>query len=459
MACTSSCLYPSGSFPSLEVLSYIAFYNMPYIANTPESILRRSDSRNPAVTCRGITTTGRPCRRALASSSSPSPASSPAKRATLLGTELSALFCWQHKAQAAAYATGMNNKNDTSGPSQRSSMDTVIDRLGILDIDDGRQTREASRADRTSLPRRKPRRTFCCFEIVDEEDSSPPKPVPRPTNNPYVQTRFQHQDGQSGGSGRSHVPHRKSPTSNLANTQQQRRSSSRPQPSSQRNHNPSQTQSLLSWVPPGLSPQTTSLLLTELAKPVSDAKEAGYIYMFWVTPSAPSPPPPDIASSLFPPQRPNHQRSVSDAIRAANDFNALATKPTPKSPGTIRLKIGRTSNVQRRLNEWTRQCSHNLTLIRYYPYTPSAPSSSSGRHIGSYFAPEPGRKVPHVSRVERLIHIELNDIRVRGLERCGECNRAHREWFEVAAEKNELRRVEECIRRWVRWGESQRVLS
>ena len=68
---------------------------------------------------------------------------------------------------------------------------------------------------------------------------------------------------------------------------------------------------------------------------------------------------------------------------------------------------------------------------------------------------EAGRKVPHVHRVERLIHIELGDIRVRDIGRCSECNREHREWFEIAAEKNQLRRVEECIRRWVQWGESQ----
>lgn len=66
----------------------------------------------------------------------------------------------------------------------------------------------------------------------------------------------------------------------------------------------------------------------------------------------------------------------------------------------------------------------------------------------------PGRKVPHVHRVERLIHLELADLRVRDLGRCGECGKEHREWFEVEAAKEALRRVDECVRRWVSWGES-----
>lgn len=42
---------------------------MPHIANTPESILPRCDSKNPATTCRSITAQGRPCRRPLAMAS------------------------------------------------------------------------------------------------------------------------------------------------------------------------------------------------------------------------------------------------------------------------------------------------------------------------------------------------------------------------------------------------------
>ncbi|KAI2764693.1 hypothetical protein DTO012A8_9511 [Penicillium roqueforti] len=185
--------------------------------------------------------------------------------------------------------------------------------------------------------------------------------------------------------------------------------------------------------------------------------------MFWLTPpttttqrSAESAVARDIASSLLPqaPQSsnslrpPTQPRSVSDAIRAAQDMNALTSNPTSTKPGTLRLKIGRTSNVHRRLAEWSKQCSYDLTLIRYYPYTPSHPSQDSASLV-------PGRKVPHVHRVERLIHLELAAQRIQDLGQCPECGKEHREWFEVEAEKESLRRVDECIRRWVSWAESR----
>lgn len=460
---------------------------MPHIPNTPESILPRSDSKNPAVTCRGITTNGRPCRRALASSTSSSPASSPTKGARNANAQIpdpSALYCWQHKDQAVSFRMGGTDPAEQNqNQNHRSSMDTLMDRLGILDVNDGQDRSKPKKSNHSARKHRKPRRrTFCCFVIEEEQDSRHPRPARPSATNGHVkekQSSGSQRAGQTGVTAYPSAPQRKSPIPNLDVRNPQKRNSSRPlsqsrpqsstlpspRPGLQRNRNTSQTQSLLSWIPPTLSPQTTSLLLTELAKPLSESDEAGYIYMFWVTPSVPSPPPPDIASSLFPPShRPPNSRSVSEAIRAADDLNVLTSKPSSANPGTVRLKIGRTSNVQRRLNEWTRQCSHNLTLIRYYPYTSSSspsPAASPGRspqgrnRCNGHGMLEAGRKVPHVHRVERLIHIELGDIRVRDIGRCSECNREHREWFEIAAEKNQLRRVEECIRRWVQWGESQ----
>ncbi|PYH58407.1 importin 13 [Aspergillus niger CBS 101883] len=219
---------------------------------------------------------------------------------------------------------------------------------------------------------------------------------------------------------------------------------------------------ILSWIPSGLTPETTSNLTAELAKPISEADEPGYIYMFWMTPSTSEsrePPSSEVASNLMPPtSSPGRDRRVSDAIRTARDLNALASAPTHDSPGTLRLKIGRANNVQRRLNEWSRQCSHHLTLIRYYPYTPSTPQPSPSRRGGggddSTATLVPGRKVPHVHRVERLIHLELADVRIRDLGKCADCGREHREWFEITAEKTSLKRVDDCIRRWVKWAET-----
>ncbi|OQE42029.1 hypothetical protein PENCOP_c004G04091 [Penicillium coprophilum] len=440
---------------------------MPQISNTPESLLPRSDSRNPATTCRGITTQGRPCRRSIASSS-PSPASTPRKKdARQEAIDVASLYCWQHKDQDSS----MSSYTTVITPAKtRTSIDTLMDRLGVLDINDdpGPQRPKPPPKRRTNQRRPKKKTTFCCFQIVEDsgEDDKPtsvqrPKP-PRPTHGvsnqkiklPASAGRPQHAGG--------------SPTPQTA----------RPSFSGMGAPSSSQTQALMSWIPSTLSPQTASTLITELAKPISSADDEGYIYMFWVTPptttterSAETAVPRDIASSLLPqaPQSSNHlrpptqPRSVSDAIRAAQNLNALTSNPTSTTPGTLRLKIGRTSNVHRRLAEWSKQCSYDLTLIRYYPYTPSSSSSSSPArvppsHNSRDRAPSaslvPGRKVPHVHRVERLIHLELAALRVRDLGQCPECGKEHREWFEVEAAKESLKRVDECIRRWVSWAES-----
>ncbi|KAJ5176736.1 uncharacterized protein N7482_002613 [Penicillium canariense] len=401
---------------------------------------------------------------------------------------MASLYCWQHKDQAAS----SNTWNDTVTPAKpRTSIDTLMDRLGVLEINDkpprGSQKQKTGQSGCSEKRRPRSKKTLCCFEIVDDDkDSRPPAPVrtpvqKRPTQcRSYTpQTSYQNVRRPASVPRPQHVgvPSTRQGVSSAPQTP------SRPSfPNNTKNSSSSQTPSLLSWIPTTHSPQTTSILLTELAKPISTADDEGYIYMFWVTPqtaatrnSAHSPLPRDIASSILPSvpesnnslRPPPQPRSVSEAIAAARDLNALASNPTSTAPGTIRLKIGRTSNVHRRLSEWTRQCSHDLTLIRYYPYTPSSASSSparrsaprqradsSGRNTTPAASLVAGRKVPHVHRVERLIHLELADLRVRDLGRCNECGKEHREWFEVEAAKEALRRVDECVRRWVSWGES-----
>ena len=113
----------------------------------------------------------------------------------------------------------------------------------------------------------------------------------------------------------------------------------------------------------------------------------------------------------------------------------------------VLLKIGRATNVQRRLNEWQRQCGYNLSLIRYYPYISA---SSSGN-------PAAPRKMPHSHKVERLIHIELAGagLRITDREKCSSCGREHREWFEVTATREGVQAVDEVVRRWVDWDEGR----
>ncbi|KAJ5881921.1 uncharacterized protein N7529_000593 [Penicillium soppii] len=435
---------------------------MPHIPNTPESLLPRSDSRNPATTCRGITTQGRPCRRALASPK-PSSASKPRKSDPRQeAIDKASLYCWQHRDQDVSANSPANPVDTTISGKPRTSIDTLMDRLGVLEINDDPALKKPNRRRRTNengIYQRRPKKksTFCCFTIVEDSDDEKPVPAQKPTAH-------RPQSGVSSQTPNGKVP---LPTSTA-------------QPQNGRVTSPKKGKSSASWLPPTLPPETTSTLLAELQKPISEADLDGYIYMFWVTPpttttrSIDGPTTSDIASSLLPQAEatensrgllrpPPQSRSISEALRAAQDLNALSSNPTATKPGTLRLKIGRTSNVHRRMAEWTRQCSYDLTLIRYYPYTHTVSGSSSPARVPSKNGKSqplakmvPGRKVPHVHRVERLIHLELDALRIRDLGQCPECGKEHQEWFEVEAAKESLRSVDECIRRWISWAESMK---
>ncbi|KAJ4302020.1 hypothetical protein N0V88_002153 [Collariella sp. IMI 366227] len=252
---------------------------MPFYANTPESRLGRSDSKNPSTTCRGITSSGRPCRRPIAATeTSPSSYLKPIRDDDPTDENL---YCWQHKDQASVSAKSSPGPRMSHTPilEERTSIDTLAERLGLM------RTQTTLTPDIGSLANR-------AVYVPDPQDATP---------------------------------------------------------------------------------ETASKLLAELAKPVSQQDEPGYIYIFWLTPD-------DVLESFA--------RSTTEPT----DDTTSETKKTKK----ILLKIGRATGVQRRLNEWQRQCGYNLSLIRYYPYVPS---SSPGAVVA--------RKIPHSHKVERLVHIEL----------------------------------------------------
>lgn len=71
----------------------------------------------------------------------------------------------------------------------------------------------------------------------------------------------------------------------------------------------------------------------------------------------------------------------------------------PHNPNQIRIKVGRTNNVQCRLREHRRKCpSSRLKLLGSYP-----PISS----------PQQAHPVPFCDRLERLVHTELTDLSVK----------------------------------------------
>ncbi|KAJ1329008.1 GIY-YIG nuclease family protein [Microdochium nivale] len=459
---------------------------MPFIAGTPESLLGRSDSKDPGTTCRGVTGSGRPCRRSLlpsttpspagsrapsqAPSPAPSPAASPApgkskgRVAQLQADDPSSpdAYCWQHREQASSSAKPSPGPRPSQTPvlDGRASLDTLMDRLGIVeaqqkkhrkrrtqkqdgtsgktharpsqaghgaagdggDNDHSYNSQEKDTAQRSSF-------SCCCFTLPAMEEEEPPaRPRPVP-----VQSAPAKLPGGRRSSGQHLSP--PLPVSGRPSGASKRKSSAQSATS--------QTAQYLNLIPPTASPQTASLLMAELAKPISQQDEAGYIYIFWLTPeSQPSTPAAEAASVLLSPsiRAPPGKRRASDVL---DDFASKATRTGANGKKTILLKIGRANNVQRRLNEWTRQCGYNLSLIRYYPYIPSN-------------RPSTPRKVPHSHKVERLVHIELAGagLRVSDRENCESCGKAHREWFEVGASRQSVMVVDEIVRRWADWDET-----
>ena len=482
---------------------------MPFIPHTPESLLPRTDSKNPATTCKGTTSTGRPCRRPLGASRQASPTPTRRSRNGVVAVlqpddedhdGAAAFFCWQHQDQAQSLANAKYGRRADIVPlQQRTSIDTLAERLGVLEIDEDASTttkkqnrRHTKPARKETLPqnwqdvdgpllavssetqraRQRQKRKegskaesnlmlslLCCVSPADQDPAPPPrirkhhdndqrtfnektrvpvsvslsdKPISRIVPNPPHTTRV----SASG----SPLPHRTSrPSSTPTDT---------PRPPFPRDP-PSQTQHFLSLIPKRLSPQTTSTLLAELAKPISANDEEGYIYMFWLTDAAASAPDSGTASSLLTdpsPSTPNGRRK-SDVLQAHAAHSAAGGSSSKHN--TVLLKIGRASNVQRRMNEWTRQCGYNLSLIRFYPYMPTSQSRPSTSNTST--SPSAPPKVLHAHRVERLIHLELAEQRVK--RNCESCGKEHREWFEINSSREGVRDVDEIIRRWVGWGQ------
>lgn len=485
---------------------------MPFIPHTPESLVARADSKNPATTCKGITSNGRSCRRALAASTQSSPNAKQSPRDGVVafiskdGADhegAAAFFCWQHKEQAESLAAAnySGRKSGVVRLQDRTSLDTLVDRLGLLEVEDHETpTRTGHRNERTrpakkerlpknwqnvpgpllsipviDLPSEKSRPnkygkqksrpssnlifSFSCCTTSSE----PNEPMPAPVQNSGQPTDHQTRRAKMPSSVRrsevstptpaqkkQHVSHIRNPSAEAYLTDPAVVSSQGTQvnrPSFARDP-PSRTQEFLALMPKTLSPQTTSLLLAELAKPISDFDEPGYIYMFWLTPGTSPAPTHEATTSLLTspePNRPSRTRRTTDIIREYNPSSS-------PNKHTILLKIGRAANVQRRMNEWSRQCNHNLSVLRYYPYLPSssqAPLSSPYSSSPTSSSDSP-RKVPHAHKIERLIHLELAHLRVK--RGCAACGKEHREWFEVDGRRESVEEVDRVVRRWVDYG-------
>ena len=407
-----------------------------------------------------------------------------------------AYFCFRHKDQAENLISGDQDgrKANIVPLKQRTSIDTLVDRTGVLDIEDdetiskSRHKRVHARpARKETLPKkwqdvdgpliaiseekqtpadRGTRRQqtrgqsslsfslFCCVSTADHDYTPPPriqsyseKPEYSRANADLPSSTQQAARTAYSRPTNSHLPVGQASGSPRPSRVSQGSIPTRISRPPAQQHRSSHTQDLLSLIPTTLSPQTTSLLLAELAKPVSPHDEEGYIYMFWLTDNTSGAPDAQAASSLLSdgaPRSPNGRRK-SDFLTQSSNNKSASSKAT-----TMLLKIGRASNVQRRMNEWNRQCGYNLSLIRFYPYLSTSPLPSRSNASSPPASPATPHKVPHAHRVERLIHLELGERRVK--RDCESCGKEHREWFEVESSRDGLKGVDEVIRRWTEWG-------
>ncbi|KAK9240239.1 hypothetical protein V1525DRAFT_249727 [Lipomyces kononenkoae] len=147
-------------------------------------------------------------------------------------------------------------------------------------------------------------------------------------------------------------------------------------------------------VAPATSAKYVSLLAEELKKPISQADEAGYIYVYEL------------------------------AIPRMADAKGQASPDT-----VLYLKIGRSKNVDRRMHQWTAQCSSAVILTGHFP------------------SPDGTKQCRAAHRAERLIHLELRamfpcsadqgDMFPRSVTGsvqyglCATCGKRHTEFFAV----------------------------
>ncbi|KIY66061.1 hypothetical protein CYLTODRAFT_355702 [Cylindrobasidium torrendii FP15055 ss-10] len=119
------------------------------------------------------------------------------------------------------------------------------------------------------------------------------------------------------------------------------------------------------YIPSWLQPETQALLRVEMAKARSKADEEGYIYVF----------------------------EIRD----------------PADKDHVQLKVGRTVNVVKRLNEWGKQCGSKEQVLRgWFPGKLNEESLLKGTVV----VEEDAKKDVWCHRLERLIHLELADIAV-----------------------------------------------
>jgi hypothetical protein len=84
----------------------------------------------------------------------------------------------------------------------------------------------------------------------------------------------------------------------------------------------------------------------------------------------------------------------------------IYTFPPPSGTPARFLKIGNASKIDARLKQWERQCGHEPTLLCHFE-----------THL--------------YKQVERIVHAQLANERLREVNGCAGCGKKHKEWFDV----------------------------
>nr|POE56597.1 hypothetical protein CFP56_33569 [Quercus suber] len=504
--------------PSSLPLPFPPAQHMATPLRAPEALLGRNDSKNPSTTCMGITSSGRPCRRALAASKA-SVIQPQINKDTRVALDVQDVFdlmnyCWQHKAQAEQHVLEEPQRRDARNSpmlhplQERGSIETLVHRLGIRSGSVQNQTgqsRRRNKVEQRGVGRREegtekehtreyavvPRRTATQDHVLQRPNTSRRLDARRrlaPKSRGFWATLCCVRDDEEYV---EIVRHRKRPSKApaMAMTPASPAVSKVSVPSFPAKHSSTMTtwingavtrpintehhldtDRLLSLIPTNLSPQTTSNLLIELSKPISPKDEKGYIYIFWLTPQSKQAPTHEAAQSLLNPERPRPAHRVSDVL---TEYSFTGSEVAVRGKQTIMLKIGRANNVTRRMTEWRRQCGYALNLVRWYPCTsantPTSPMTEQSRNLDpSHFTPQRqqqhehhtisgnGQMVHKVTFVKRVERLIHLELADRQVKRkCDVCGREHREWFEVEASHAGVRVVDECVKRWVGWAEER----
>uniref|UniRef100_A0A093XT13 Meiotically up-regulated protein n=1 Tax=Talaromyces marneffei PM1 TaxID=1077442 RepID=A0A093XT13_TALMA len=124
------------------------------------------------------------------------------------------------------------------------------------------------------------------------------------------------------------------------------------------------------------------------------------------------------------------ERLLMEPIRKKTEIEGVGIIYVYWQPSNFgHLKIGCTTlDLQKRMKAWSNQCNKSMEL--YFPNPNDAQE----------LVP-----VSHIYRVEKLVHMELKNLR-RIEQSCPGCRQNHREWFEVS-----LDLAVEVVRKWMAW--------